>query len=212
MIYPGEPFFTDRAWRKVFGVRTPSTEAKHMQRLYDLMDHWSEVMEIGATPPVDDFPWLKYIPQRLLGNWLSRTCQVEAEMNSLYGDLVRHVQRRREYTGSRGSFVDRVLDQSRDLGLTDHQIYFLAGVALEGGSDTSSAVITSCIQALVQFPEIQKKAQAEIDAVVDESRTPVWSDFAQLPYVTQVVKESQRWRPIGGLGFPHTLTAGKSHH
>lgn len=108
--------------------------------------------------------------------------------------------------------MDRVLDQNSGLGLTDHQIYFLAGVALEGGSDTSSAVITSCIQALVQFPEIQKKAQAEIDAVVDESRTPVWSDFAQLPYVTQVVKESQRWRPIGGLGFPHALTAGKSHH
>jgi len=183
-----------------------------MQRLYDLMDHWSEVMEIGATPPVDDFPWLKYIPQQLLGNWLSRTQQVQAEMNSLYGDLVRHVQRRREQTGALGSFVDKVLDQNKGLELKDHQIYFLAGVALEGGSDTSSAVITSCIQAMVQFPEIQKKAQMEIDAVVDESRTPVWADFAQLPYVTQVVKESQRWRPIGGLGFPHTLTAGKSHH
>ncbi|KAI9930338.1 hypothetical protein AWENTII_007721 [Aspergillus wentii] len=193
----------------LFGVRTPSTESKHMQRLYDLMDHWSEVMEIGATPPVDDFPWLKYFPERLLGNWFSRTRQVHVEMNSLYGDLVRHVQRRREQKGTRDSFVDRVLDQNSRLGLTDHQLYFLAGVALEGGSDTSSAVITSCMQALSQFPEIQKKAQVEIDAVVDESRSPVWSDFAQLPYVTQVVKESQRWRPIGGLGFPHALTTGQ---
>ena len=180
-----------------------------MQKLYQLMDHWSRIMEIGSTPPVDVFPFLKFIPERFLGNWKSRTLEVQREMNDLYGSIVRHVMHRRETSGSRGCFMDTVLDQNGKLALSDHQLYFLGGVALEGGSDTSSSVINTCMHALVQWPEIQRKAQKEIDSVVDESRTPVWADFAQLPYVTQVVKEAQRWRPVGGLGIPRALTEGK---
>ncbi|KAE8337413.1 hypothetical protein BDV24DRAFT_154362 [Aspergillus arachidicola] len=190
----------------LFRIRTPSVNSSHMQRLYTLMEHWSEVMEIGSTPPVDIFPLLKLLPQKLLGGWWSRTTQVRDEMNSLYYDLVEHVRRRRTNCGGGTSFMDKLLDQSKDLGLTDHQIAFLGGVALEGGSDTSSAVITSCIHAMVEWPEVQAKAQAEIDGVMGDSRSPLWSDFSKLPYVTQVVKESQRWRPIGGTGFPHSLS------
>ena len=60
------------------------------------------------------------------------------------------------------------------------------------------------------FPDLQKKAQAEIDEVVGEDRTPQWSDYGKLPYVSQVVKESMRWRPVGGLGVPHALTSGEA--
>ncbi|PIG89002.1 hypothetical protein AARAC_008400, partial [Aspergillus arachidicola] len=173
----------------LFRIRTPSVNSSHMQRLYTLMEHWSEVMEIGSTPPVDIFPLLKLLPQKLLGGWWSRTTQVRDEMNSLYYDLVEHVRRRRTNCGGGTNSVFR-------------------GVALEGGSDTSSAVITSCIHAMVEWPEVQAKAQAEIDGVMGDSRSPLWSDFSKLPYVTQVVKESQRWRPIGGTGFPHSLSEG----
>jgi uncharacterized ParB-like nuclease family protein len=47
----------------VFGIRRPLADTPHMQKLYQLMDHWSKIMEIGATPPVDVFPWLKYVPE-----------------------------------------------------------------------------------------------------------------------------------------------------
>lgn len=105
--------------------------------------------------------------------------------------------------------MDNVLDQNGKLGLNDHQLYFIGGVALEGGSDSSSSVIKTCMHALVQWPETQKKAQKEIESIVDETRTLVWPDFAKLPYVTQVVKEAQRWRPVGRLGIPRVLTEGK---
>lgn len=172
------------------------------------MDNWSEVMEIGATPPVDMFPFLKLIPERFLGNWKSRVTKVQNQMNSLYMETLEHVIDRRKSIGSRGSFMDRVLDKNDKLGLTPHQLYFLGGVAMEGGSDTSSGIIIVCIQALTKYPGVLKKAQQEIDSVVDESRTPLWSDFAKLPYITAVVKEAVRWRSVGGLGFPHTLTQG----
>lgn len=43
----------------VFGVRTRTTNGEYMNRLYNMMEDWSEIMETGATPPVDEFPWLK---------------------------------------------------------------------------------------------------------------------------------------------------------
>jgi cytochrome P450 len=192
----------------VFGVRTPSYDTPHMTKLYALMENWSKVMETGATPPIDIYPFLKLIPQRFLGKWVSRATEVREEMDALYGDVVRHVIRRQETVGSKSSFMDRVLEKKDKLGLSMHELYFLGGVAMEGGSDTSSSVIISCIQAMTKWPEIQKKAQEEIDGMVGEDRSPVWSDYAKLPYVAAIVKESMRWRPVAPLGFPHSLSEG----
>lgn len=192
----------------VFGTRTPSYDTPHMARLYDLMENWSKIMETGATPPVDVYPFLRLIPERFLGNWVSRATKVKEEMESLYSDMINHVIRRREQQGSKGSFMDKVLDRNDKLGLSSHELYFLGGVMMEGGSDTSSSIIIACIQVLTKWPEVQKKAQAEIDAVIGEDRSPLWSKYTKLPYVAAVVKEAMRWRPVTPLSFPHCLDEG----
>jgi len=76
---------------------------------------------------------------------------------------------------------------------------------MEGGSDTTASILTAFIQAMIKWPEVQQKAQAHIDAVVGQDRTPQWSDYASLPYIAQCVKEAQRWRPVVPLGFPHAV-------
>lgn len=58
---------------------------------------------------------------------------------------------------------------------------------------------------MVAYPEVQKKAQAQIDSVVGSDRSPTWSDYASLPYVAQCVKEAFRWRTVVPLAFPHAL-------
>jgi cytochrome P450 len=50
------------------------------------------------------------------------------------------------------------------------------------------------------FPEVQKKAQAEIDAVVGNDRLPSFSDRSQLPYVDALAKEVLRWNVVAPLG------------
>ena len=57
--------------------------------------------------------------------------------------------------------------------------------------------------AMLAYPETQKRAQAEIDAVVGRSRIPTFADQAHLPYIRAMVKESLRWRPVGPVGMPH---------
>ena len=52
------------------------------------------------------------------------------------------------------------------------------------------------------YPEVQKKAQAEIDAVVGPNRLPDFHDRPSLPYISAVVKESSRWNIVVPFGRP----------
>ncbi|KAH8804413.1 putative cytochrome P450 [Xylogone sp. PMI_703] len=189
----------------VYGIRTPKVDTPHMTQLYDMMENWSQLMEPGATPPVDIYPFLHWLPQAFFGNWVSRSQNVGNEMNKLYSSVVDRVRKRRELVGSKGSLIDLVLDQNDKLALNPHEIYFLGGVLMEGGSDTSSSIIIAFIHAMTKWNDILRKAQDEIDAVVGEDRTPVWSDYEKLPYIATVVKESMRWRPAVPLAFPHAV-------
>ena len=55
--------------------------------------------------------------------------------------------------------------------------------------------------AMALYPEVQKKAQAEIDYVVGPNRLPNFEDRPSLPYINAVVKESMRWHVPAPLGM-----------
>jgi cytochrome P450 len=50
------------------------------------------------------------------------------------------------------------------------------------------------------FPEVQRKAQTEIDAVVGLERLPTLEDRPRLPYINALVKEVLRWNTVAPLG------------
>ena len=56
--------------------------------------------------------------------------------------------------------------------------------------------------AMALYPEVQKKAQAEIDAVVGPHRLPDFEDRLSLPYINAIVKESMRWHLVLPLCAP----------
>lgn len=121
------------------------------------MEKWSLVMELGATPPVDSFPLLKIIPQRFLGSWRSRAKDVGGLMKSLYSQVLRDVEERRERGVNRDSFMDRVLDGQEKNQLSRNELYFLGGVLMEGGSDTSSSLILAILLAVMAYPNVQER-------------------------------------------------------
>lgn len=102
-----------------------------MKKLYALMEEWSKVMEPGNTPPIDVFPFLKWVPESLLGQWRTRAQHVSNEMNGLYNDWHEYVNRRRLQSGSRDCFLDRLLDNEEKNGLNKHAMYFLCGTLME---------------------------------------------------------------------------------
>ena len=192
----------------VYGIRSPSNDAPWTKELNGVLDIWAKINEFGATPPIDIFPVLKWVPQRFLNNWVTRTKVVHDKLHELYDKLLRSVETRRNAIGPMHCIADRVLDQNGDNTLSRHNVMFLAGVALKGGSDTTASTLATFVQAMIAFPEVQRKAHAELDTVIGGSRIPDWKDYPALPYVAAVVKETMRWRPTAPLGVPHALSEG----
>jgi cytochrome P450 len=54
--------------------------------------------------------------------------------------------------------------------------------------------------AMVFYPDVQKRAQAEIDSVMGKDQLPTFEDRASLPYVDAILREVLRWEPVLPLG------------
>jgi cytochrome P450 len=55
-------------------------------------------------------------------------------------------------------------------------------------------------------PEVQTKAQEELDRVLGPNKLPTFEDRSKLPYIDAMVKESLRWHPVAPMGIPHMCT------
>jgi cytochrome P450 len=79
-------------------------------------------------------------------------------------------------------------------------------VAVTDAKCETVATIANFVAAMIEHPEVQRRAQVEIDAVVGEGRLPDFRDEQSLHYVNALVKEVMRWRNVTPLGTPHRLT------
>ncbi|KAF8884186.1 cytochrome P450 [Infundibulicybe gibba] len=59
---------------------------------------------------------------------------------------------------------------------------------------------------MAMHPEIQRKAQAEIDAEIGHGRLPEFTDRESLPYVNALIKETMRWKNVLPLAVAHAST------
>ena len=55
--------------------------------------------------------------------------------------------------------------------------------------------------ALVMYPEVQRRAQADIDRVVGSERLPNFDDRPALPYIDAIIKEVLRMHPPLPIGM-----------
>ena len=74
-----------------------------------------------------------------------------------------------------------------------------------GGGEATPSTLYWWALAMIAFPEVQRRAQAELDSVVGRDRLPTFADASRLPYVCAIVREVLRWRPVLPLGLPHAV-------
>lgn len=60
---------------------------------------------------------------------------------------------------------------------------------------------------MVMYPEVQAKAQRELDSVLGLNHIPSFADQDSLPYITAIVKEILRWEPLLPFSVPHRSMA-----
>jgi len=68
------------------------------------------------------------------------------------------------------------------------------------------ASVETFFQAMAMYPEVQRRAQKEIDEVVGSKRLVNYDDWSSLPYVEALLREVLRWRPVAPLSLPHSTT------
>ncbi|KIJ12415.1 hypothetical protein PAXINDRAFT_137078 [Paxillus involutus ATCC 200175] len=182
-------------------VRSSSSEAKVFRQLQlDFMN----VVEVGKSPPVDLIPALAWVPERY-ASWKRRVMSVSRRYDALYGELLSLVKGRVTRGQQNGAFMEDAYLRRNELELSDAMLLNLGGTLL-GGSDTSSAVLQNLVLLLVAHPEVQAKAQKEVDDVVGHDRPPAWSDMEHMPYLRALLEEVNRFRPVGPLALPHAMS------
>ncbi|KAL4746287.1 hypothetical protein BDW72DRAFT_207473 [Aspergillus terricola var. indicus] len=212
MLHPGR-FSNSIIMSLVFGIRTPRYDTPHYLALQSIMTELSALGEVGATPPVDLLSILRYVPERLWGNWRTRAAGLHQKLHALHAPLIDRVLERRRTSAdktapaSRATFLDDVLDAQETLQLTRSELEIMCGNLLEGGTDTMATTILTLCQAMANNPSIQAAAHDHVDSVLDATRSPTWSDYAKLPYISMIIKELLRWRPPAPSAFPHATAS-----
>jgi len=96
--------------------------------------------------------------------------------------------------------MDEVSKDGRLIVTDEYELKDAASIMYAAGSDTAMTFLTTFVLAMVLHPEVYKKAQAEIDRVVGETRLPDYEDRDSLPYLECILKGGCRWNPPAALG------------
>ncbi|KAG8695718.1 hypothetical protein FRC11_001269, partial [Ceratobasidium sp. 423] len=188
-----------------YGVRCPTYDDPAVLEMEAVMDFITALSTPGAKPPVEQFPWLWYLPEFMTGNWKSKARRLGERLDQYYGALAEIGWERGINGYNTDNFAYKLRLNEMSNGMTRHQQILTCGVMLEGGTDIIAGVISTCILALIHDPAIQRRAQEEIGGLYDEDTLPKWADEQKMPFVRAIVKETLRWRPPIPVGLPHRL-------
>jgi len=153
---------------------------------------------------VDVMPFLKFLP-----DWCPGT-GFKAKARTMAKQLTRTVDQPYEFVKQemrkerhKPSYLSQAIEH---IGQDAHLDYIHKWSALSlylGGADTTVAALMIFFLAMTLFPDVQLRAQEEIDRVIGTDRLPVSSDKPNLPYIEAVFKETHRWHNVGPMGVPH---------
>lgn len=156
---------------------------------------------------VDIFPILKYVPAWFPGAAYKRMARRASELSRRARDEpVDWVRAQIEAGAAIPSMATALIDAEVDgAPLPSEVINNCTGFAFVAGADTTLSTLKSFILTMVRNPDVQRKAQEEVDRVIPMDRLPTLADrgILPLPYLEAILRETYRAYPPGPLGVPH---------
>ncbi|KIA75782.1 hypothetical protein HK57_00396 [Aspergillus ustus] len=218
-------YTTSLTTQMTFGYRTPAVDDPNLVEMFENFERLSELAGTQVAALLDLFPILRALPDFLLP---SRKLGNEVHKREL-GLFMRHLSNAREQLRSGKAKVTLhppsllkeaptnhihtqkpcccidLLTLQKEQGFSDELASYLSGSLLQAGSETTAAILIGFVQAMLRFPDVAQRAQAELDRVCGD-RIPDLNDLPDLPYIRGCMKESLRWMPAAVLGVPHAVT------
>ncbi|KAG2336895.1 cytochrome P450 [Suillus weaverae] len=194
----------------------PSARDDSMVRLVEnSQEHGIAIMTPEKAIILKTFPFLLKLPDWCWGSSIKRDAQASTICNNEMVDtLFRYAQQHMADNLLRGQ-SSMVTENLRRLEKQDEASKSMFETALKGASATAVAAsyetTTSTLMvftlAMLLYPDVQKRAQAEIDLVIGSDRLPTFEERASLPYIDAVLRETLRWYPVLPLGLPHASSS-----
>ncbi|KAG1817314.1 cytochrome P450 [Suillus variegatus] len=158
------------------------------------------------------FPFLLKLPDWCWGSSIKREAQASTNLMTEMTEVpFRYTQQHmaEDLTLGRFSMVAENLQRmekqdQRFRPLFESALKKAATSAIVGSYETGASVLMAFALAMVSYPDVQKRAQAEIDSVVGRDRLPTFEDRASLPYIESVLRETLRWQPVGPIALHAT--------
>ncbi|KAF7300144.1 Cytochrome P450 [Mycena kentingensis (nom. inval.)] len=193
---------TSFALRMVYGLPPLQLDDPKV-RLAEEMMHISEYAIVGGWI-VDFIPLLKHLPAWFPGaSFQNRAKYYRAKILEMITMPWDEVGEQVLAGTETESFCSINMKKHQD-GVSKHTETLIKATATGiygGASDTAAASSHSLLLALLLHPQIQARAQYEIDALTNRERLPSLGDRKDLPYLGRVVWEVLRW----GVPVPVTL-------
>ncbi|KAF2787590.1 cytochrome P450 [Melanomma pulvis-pyrius CBS 109.77] len=164
-----------------------------------------------ATVPgkwaVDIMPFLRYAPDWLPGTGFKHTArQMAAQLRQTTEQPYEFVKQQMREKKHKTSFLSQAIENLGSDAEMERIHKWSASSMYLGGADTTVSSLMTFFLAMTVFPEVQKKAQEELDRVIGGSRLPVSADLEKLPYIQAIMKETHRWHPVAPMALPHSST------
>ncbi|KZS91063.1 cytochrome P450, partial [Sistotremastrum niveocremeum HHB9708] len=159
---------------------------------------------------VNVIPSLRHLPTWFPGaSFLKIGKEWKNRLESLAQDPVEFVKEQMMNGVAPLSFTRELLEEYGQKMTIEQEldIKWAAFALFSGGTDTVSSTVYAFYLAMTLHPEIQRRAQAELDRVLGGRRLPNLHDrqAGALPYIDALVKELTRWAPVLPAGIPHVL-------
>ncbi|KAG2040012.1 cytochrome P450 [Suillus americanus] len=181
----------------------------------DLADRATDIFSLSTAPSafVADFiPFLVKVPEWFPGAGFKRLAREWHEtVEEMISEPYKFVKDQMAAGIASQSFTSKLLGDRTLSAEDEHAVKWSAGSLYSGGADTTVSSIYSFFLAMTLFRDVQKKAQAEIDAVVGPDRLPSFADRDSLPYTEALAKEVLRWNVVVPTGIPHRVIKDDIH-
>lgn len=163
----------------------------------------------STTPgkwPVDVMPFLRYLPDWMPGAGFKTTArEMAAQLQQTTEQPYAFVKQQMREKKHKTSFLSQAIENLGSDAEMERIHKWSASSMYLGGADTTVSSLMTFFLAMTLFPEIQTKAQEELDRVMGD-RLAMSSDRESLPYIWAVVLETHRWHPVAPMALPHAST------
>ncbi|KAL7929529.1 cytochrome P450 [Trichoderma chlorosporum] len=188
----------------------PSGHDPLIQMMQDVMENLSKAFVPLSWAP-DFLPAVRYLPDWFPATGFKKTARKWKSINDTvteapYNFVQKQMERGKYQQKSYVSEQIKVYGHGDGTGVSEedtHNIQLTATDMYGGGADTTVSTIMAFILAIILFPQVQQKAQEEIDRVVGSGRLPGYEDRKNLPYVSAVAKEALRYYSVVPIGTAH---------